>query len=71
MLSTLADTLILGLKPVSLARSGVERKTRLFAWPCRYAEYVAAPQGLVMPLPDHFDYVQGAAVPEARCHLLL
>ncbi len=31
---------------------------------CRYAEYVTAPQGLAMPLPQQFDYVQGAAIPE-------
>jgi len=29
-----------------------------------YAEYVSAPQGQVMPLPDNLDFEAGAAIPE-------
>ena len=32
---------------------------------CRYAEKVAVPEGMVMPLPEGFTFEQGAAVPEA------
>jgi len=30
-----------------------------------YAEYVAAPEGQCLPIPDGFDFVQAAALPEA------
>ena len=35
-----------------------------------YAEYAAAPQGFVMPLPDNLSFTKGAGIPEVNILLV-